>query len=77
VLCPELAAGEHADPGDIATWAIELFNQARVDRVVAADEGNRDCRCCCFRRQCGWRCSGEDDRRWTGYQIGRPAFPFR
>jgi len=62
---------EQADPRDVAARAVERINQARLDRIVAAYEDDRDDRRCRFRRECGGRRAGEDDRRRTLHQFGR------
>ena len=42
VLGAKLAAREQTDSGDVAAGAVERVDQAGLDRIVAADEDDRD-----------------------------------
>ena len=69
--------GEHAHAREVATGSGETGDEACRDRVVAADEDDRDCRGCAFRRQ---RRRGAATRRdhvdlaadEVGRQCGQP-----
>src|SRR5262245_17666273 len=69
LLCPKLSKNKR-DTGDIAARPVETGDEAKLNRVAAACEDDRDCRS----RRLGCNCRRgvmrSDHRHLTAYQIG-------
>ena len=69
-LCHQLAR-EKIDARQVAARAGEAGDETELDRVLAGNEYDRDCRCCRLGRQCNVFSGRGDHHDLAANQIGR------